>query len=324
MRLVFGVILWAACAPKPKDQRANESHQAQQEPSPPAQLTPWEYHNPETPGQFDQSKAEAAIGAALVRLRTVGGAAPLAAYGLVMEHADEGCPYFSEYEGSVYWYGGCTTHDGVRFEGYSFFDTYEDTPAWGEDSSMSGPTLNSQSFVILEDGDRFDMGGSAYAIEGWTADDGLYAWSTGVSGAFGWSPHADDPTWMGTDLRPDIETVALLWDFGDGSQYKALMSTAAMAALPTQWSTVFVSELFSVDEISGYWPCPGEPSGTISVRSESGHWFEIVYDVKADGDDWTIAPDSCDGCGTAYLDGMNVGQACNDFSVLTDWEDAPW
>jgi hypothetical protein len=61
-----------------------------------------------------------------------------------------------------------------------------------------------------------------------------------------------------------------------------------------------------------------------SVRSTEGDWFQVVYDVEQDGDAWAIAPGACDGCGTVFIGGEAVGEVCNDFSVLRDWEDQPW
>jgi hypothetical protein len=324
MRSLWTALLLTGCTSDPTTGAVPQADKSIEEPAPPENPTPWEYEGEEPSGSFDQAKIEDAIAAAISQLRVVGGSAPISAYDTLMAEADDYCPTYSEYEGSVYWYGGCTTAEGVRFDGYSFLNTYADEPLWGEGSSMSGPVLNTQGAIVLADGSRFSMGGTAYAFEGNVDTEGLYAWSTGVTGAFGWTPDEIDSSWMGGDIRPDVETIAYRWDFGDGNIYRALGSTAGISGLASAWGTVFISDLFSVDEITGFWPCEDEPSGIISVRSDTGHWFQVVYDVESEGDAWTIADGACDGCGTVYSAGENVGQACSDFSDLRDWDEQPW
>ena len=69
--------------------------------------------------------------------------------------------------------------------------------------------------------------------------------------------------------------------------------------------------------------CPIEPSGTISIRDDAGDW----YDVEFQGPGYSGAasfPPECDGCGDVWYQGENLGQACVDFSAMTDWEGSPW
>lgn len=298
---------------------------APDEPDAPDAITPWEYAG--TPGtpQFDQALVEEAIQAALSEVLHLTGSAPLDAYSSLMGTADDYCPYYSELDGSVYWYGGCETSGGVSYQGYSFYEYYDDAPLFGEGSSISGPVINTQGTIILEDGTRFDMGGSTYTFEGPSSDE-MYAWSTGVTGTFGWTGREDDETWMGGPVKPTIETAAYLWDIDGMGRFRAVSTTAGLTGLASAWSTVYLSGLISMDDLGGYWPCPEEAAGSISVRSSEGHWFEVIYDVEQDEADgsWSIAPGLCDGCGQAYIDGVEVGEVCSDFSVLRDWEDRPW
>ncbi len=295
------------------------------EPSPPTEPTAWEYDEPEPRASFSQAKAEETIAAAVETLLAVNGLAPLAAYDELLATADSSCPYYSEYEGSVYWYGGCTTEEGVRFEGYSFFESYDDAALFGDTSSVSGETLNTQGSIHLPTGERFDMGGALHALEGSISDE-LYAWSTGIRGTFGWSEVVGEETWMDGPLMPTLETTAYLWDFGESGTFRGLNTTAGLTGLGTEWDTAFFSDLTTLDTLFGHWPCPEEPSGTISVRSPDGHWFDVVYDVHQNETDgsWSVEPSACDGCGEAYLHGEPVGRACNDFSPLRAWGDQPW
>ena len=48
-----------------------------------------------------------------------------------------------------------------------------------------------------------------------------------------------------------------------------------------------------------------EAAGRISVRSPTGHWFDVVYDVEQEESDgsWRVPPGACDGCGQVYASG---------------------
>ena len=324
LRFFFVAALTAACAAEePRDQADHSA--SPDEPSPPENITPWEYDGALDEPQFDRARVEESIQAALGEILTLTGTAPLDAYVALMDTADDYCPYYSEYEGSLFWYGGCETSEGVIYQGYSFYEHYEDAPLFGEDSAMSGPVLNTQSTITLADGTRFDMGGSTHVLEGPLSDE-MYAWSTAVTGSFGWANGADDDTWMSGTVKPTIETAAYLWDYGEHGQFRGVVTTAGLTGLDAEWDTVYLSELTSMDDLGGYWPCPEEAAGRISVRSTDGHWFDVVYDVEQEEPDgpWRSPPGTCDGCGQVYASGELVGAACNDFSVLRDWEDQPW
>jgi hypothetical protein len=322
MRIIFSCLVFAACGHDEPKTEASKSTVA--EPSPPDEPSAWEYEGEAHTAEFDQAKIEESIAAAIAQVRIITGHSPINAYLNIMGAADEHCPTNSEYEGSSYWYGGCTTSSGTQFEGYSFYEEYVDSPLFGEGSNMFGTSLNTQGSVVLGDGNRFDMGGSVQVYEGTINNEEIYAWFTAVDGTFGWADSEMDESWMGGPIRPTIQSIAYLWTFEDGSTHRAVNTTAGLAGLEAEWDTVYLSEVFSVDSLGGYWPCTDEPSGRISVRSTEGDWFQVVYDVEQDGDAWAIAPGACDGCGTVFIGGEAVGEVCNDFSVLRDWEDQPW
>jgi hypothetical protein len=182
--------------------------------------------------------------------------------------------------------------------------------------------------IMDEDGTRLDIGGGAHAAHG-PVEDGVYGWLTGVSGAFKWNADEVDESWMGTALRPDIESMAMRWAFptGDGGEdiHVLVSTTLGLTGLDTAWSTVFLANIMAATDLGGYWPCPEEPAGTISVRSPSGHWFQVVFDLEEDESGaWSTPPGTCDGCGTVYQAGEVSGQACVDVGPLLDWEDQPW
>ena len=70
------------------------------------------------------------------------------------------------------------------------------------------------------------------------------------------------------------------------------------------------------------WDCPQEPSGTISVQGADGEWYDVVFDGPSFGE--TTDPAVCDGCGTAWLEGMRLGEVCVDAGELLDWDGVPW
>jgi hypothetical protein len=324
MRSLWTALLLTGCTSDPITDDVTQADKSIEEPAPPENPTPWEYEGDPPSVQFDQAKVEASISAAIDQILIITSDAPLDAYLTVMETADEVCPYNSVYEGSAYWYGGCTTLDGTRFDGYSFYEEHLDSPLWGDGSNMSGTTLNTQGTVVFADGTRFDMGGGAMMWEGTVFDGETYGWFTSVNGTFGWSDDELDESWMGGPIRPTFQTVAYLWTLGDGSNQRGVQTTSGFGGLDAEWDTVYLSEVFSVDSLGGYIPCTEEPSGTISVRSTGGEWFQVVYDVEQGNEGWTVVPGACDGCGTVFASGEAVGEACNDFSALRDWEDQPW
>ena len=52
--------------------------------------------------------------------------------------------------------------------------------------------------------------------------DEMYAWSTAVTGSFGWANGAEDDTWMSGAVKPTIETAAYLWDYGEHGQFRGV------------------------------------------------------------------------------------------------------
>lgn len=70
--------------------------------------------------------------------------------------------------------------------------------------------------------------------------------------------------------------------------------------------------------------CTAEPRGWIGLRDENAWWLDIVFQPAADDDatDSFDDPDysACDGCGTAYLRGVEqtveLGEVCLDLSAI--------
>jgi hypothetical protein len=293
---------------------------APKEPTPPTNPTPYEYEGDATEAEYDQAALEDALEVLLGTLLTLTGEPPLIAYQTMLESADDNCPIWYENEGNVYWAGGCTSESGTTFDGYMFTENYIDAALMGEDSAMTGSIINGQSFMTNIDGGRLDLAGYSYAASG-TISDGQ-GWMTGAIGSFSWTDAAATDTWMGGPIEPNLELVAYKWTHDQ--EYRGIIATGGVNGFGQGWSSAYLDNVMVLDDLGGYWPCPQETNGIVSIRNPDGHWFQVVFDIESAGDGYTMAPGTCDGCGTVFLNGEVVGEACTDFRTLLDWEDQPW
>lgn len=293
---------------------------APEEPTPPTSPTPYEYEGEAAEAVYDQAALEDALEVLLETLLTLTGEAPLLGYQTMLESADDHCPIWYENEGNVYWTGGCTSESGTTFDGYMFTEEYIDAALMGEDSALTGSMINGQSFMTTADGGRLDLAGHSYAASG-TISDGL-GWMTGAIGSFSWTDAAATDTWMGGPIEPSLELVGYKWNYDQ--VYRGIVATGGVNGFGQGWSSAYLDNVMVLDDLGGFWPCPQETNGIVSIRSPDGHWFQVVFDIETAEDGYTMAPGTCDGCGTVFLNGEVVGEACTDFRTLLDWQDQPW
>lgn len=310
MRALTLTLLLSACGQKQEPATDDTSVAAEEElPSPyiADEVT-------DDPPAYDQAAVEAAIALALDEALSWHSGPVLDAYEAAMSAASSGCPDYYESDGNTYWYDYCTSSRGASFNGYAFDYVYEDYND-GSGTVYSGRQLYAEATIDAPGVGTFEGGGYASQLEG-TTSDGAAIFSSGMAGSFHWDGHGVEGTWLDGDTRPELSYWAAYYE---EYNLRYVSVSGGVSGLPGDYSTLAFTDLVYSD--SPWWACPGEPSGTISVRANDGTWFDIVFDVAAD---WTVDEAACDACGAVWRRGELVGQACPDVEGLVDWGVSPW
>lgn len=249
-----------------------------------------------------------AIQGTVDRLLELHAAPVLAAYATALATRDEICPeQFYELGPSSDWYGQCETGAGGSFQGYA---TNEVIPE-GEQPVNS---LAGAATVVTTEGHTFSFGGSCYQGSR-LQEDGVLVGYTGLNGNFGWDGPGSADSWLGSDVQPGLD---YYWALLPGL-YAAVGVNGAVSGLD---GTARAVRFDDVTVNSG--ECPGEPSGSISVRGSDG-WYDVLFDHPRSDEEWEAFDRSlCDGCGEAWYRGSRIGEVCVDFSALYTFEEAPW
>jgi hypothetical protein len=261
---------------------------------------------------FSSEDVAGAVQEALSLIMQVDGAPVIAAYESLLSQTDSGCPLWTDYKGTPLWYDTCTTDAGVRFEGYGLALAWDGTDD-GSGNIWTGTQLYSAGTITDADGHTFTAGGSAGSLTGYSAE-GAQLHYTYVEDGFGWDGPEAAGTWLTWGLSP-----TLVWytvrDPGSGGKAIILSGSVGMESGPI--SAVVLDGLYLVEESLGS-SCGIEPSGTISLLDAEGHWYDLIFDGPTDAQP-EVPAEVCDGCATAWYRGSALGEACVDFSVLTDW-----
>jgi hypothetical protein len=321
--LMIGLLI--ACGEKnAPSENAPEDEPTLEEPEPPEAPTAWDYSGDSELPVYDQEALEQTLNAAIRDAMTVNGAPALDAYLDLMEQAGELCPTWYDYEEADYWSDNCYADSGVGFSGYIFTQDYVDSELLGEGSSLSGMVLNGQAKILDTSGYQLDLSGTTYDAYG-TVDNGdTEAWMTGVVGTFAWDAPGSESSWLSESLQPTLKTVAYRYLLGDGTSAQVLSIAGGISGLDAPWSTAYLGDVYTADEVIGFWECGLEPLGTMSARSSDGHWYQLSFDVTNSGGVYQAPAGLCDGCGSVTRAGEEVGEACIDVSPFTSWEDQPW
>ena len=117
---------------------------------------PSEYAPPENVGSTDAEWELEAISNALSEvfsgIRTRHPSAVLDGYSMVMSHADSYCPQAYTVDGNSFWYGVCTSTSGMSYDGYLFYNTYDDYDLFG-DGGLGCELLSGAAQMVDPDGD---------------------------------------------------------------------------------------------------------------------------------------------------------------------------
>lgn len=265
----------------------------------------------------DPAEVAAALQAGVDAAPQVSPVAVRQAYEAAMATSDGACPYFFTGPDGDYWFDDCNSQLGSAFSGFVFA---LDQPGYVDPST--GLTIDTwyvsgAASVVTGAAETLVVGGTAYEV---SYTDGMSTtWQSIVQGSFSWNGPEAAGTWMAADYDPDLV-----------STFVSYPDTGGMAAVfdggvgrlgdQGQWSIAFDNALMANLGLGS--PCGEEPSGTISVRTADGSW----YDIRFHGPDPdTFQPSgTCDGCGDVFFHGEPAGEVCADFSSWVGWGGAPW
>jgi len=248
----------------------------------------------------------AAIQDALDRVVLVDATPVFAAYDAAMQGQSDTCPAYYYDQGNSYWFDDCGTEAGSYFSGYGYTIDYQDYPDPYDGYIYNGRGLYLASTITAGDGTAFSGAGSAYAV---TADLGAEHYTEAlVQGTFSWDGPGIDGTWMDEGLSPNVYLLRYTNDDYVG-QYVNL--DGGLSPFDGRFVAVAFDAVEMMDAGFGN-TCPQEPSGSISVRGDDG-WYDVVFDGSTQ---MPVDPAVCDGCGTAYFEGVAMGSVCPDFSAL--------
>lgn len=295
-----------------------------EEPAPTDQPSPYEYAGTDTERSYDQASLEQAVDDALAVVLQLNGGPAVEAYQTMLALADSDCPEASTEAGSTDWVGGCVTDDGVIFGGYGYHQILEDTDWVGDGMLMTGITVGGMSVIEDAAGNTMEFAGFAWDMVGWSEREGTTSWRTGVRGSFYWDDARAEAGWLGGEIRPHLDIIAAQHTHVLEGLVQSISVEGGVGGLPGTWGTVFFNDVRTFTVSPGFWECPEEPLGTLSVRDPSGYWYEVVFDGEEVDGRYVFEPGSCDGCGTVFSDGVSVGEACTDFSGLIGWTESPW
>jgi len=265
------------------------------------------------PPELNEAALTATINEAIAGSMEVHGGPVVAAYSEALAGMDSGCPTWGVDNGTPFWFDSCTSGTGTTFNGYGYhteYDGYDDG-----DIVWNGMALYTVAELETPDGAVFRGAGGAGFMHGVNRD-GLDVWSSYVQPGFAYDGAAAEGTWLADALDPEMSWYALRDPSGEGAA--SILSGAAQVADGPVAAIVFDQVLM----IDAAWDssCPIEPSGSISVLDNEGHWIDLYFH----GPKWDGTPtpeDLCDGCGEAWFAGTYLGEACFDFSPLTTWSD---
>jgi hypothetical protein len=138
-------------------------------------------------------------------------------------------------------------------------------------------------------------------------------------GTFRWEGDEFADQWVGQGVDASV-AVSAGW-YGEASTY--ILIDGTVGDLEGAANAAEFADVYRFDAAIGS-SCPGEPSGSIAVRDSEGEWYTVDFDGPAFSGG-TIFPADCDGCGDIWYRGVKVGQACPDFTQLSDWGvEGPW
>ena len=275
----------------------------------------YEYEGVEDSLDLDIASMEMEVNEVFSTLRSYNSQEIVDSYYNIMDYADVQCPTSYEVDGNAFWYGSCQSGQGLAFDGYLFFNTYENTDLFSDGTLWDAEIVNGSTTLYHSSLGKSNYSGNAYLAQG-VNPDGADVFLSATQGSFlveaaeeerlqeGWSP------WLTMyGLRYETE-------FGSAN---AISLNGSLPYIGEHIAALSFSNMLTLDDLFGY-PCPLEPTGILSVRSSGGVWIDVEFDVSQD---W-ILNGTCDGCGVATTHQGDAYDFCVDVSPLVNWESTPW
>ncbi len=242
------------------------------------------------------------------------------AYTEAMAWEDTYCPYhyedYLELYGYDYWYGGCSTESGGKYDGYGYGYQYTEPVDTGLYFYWTYGWLGGELGIEHPDGSRLDLAGYFYAQDYEIAAN-RYQYSQ-LAGSILWVGPEFEGTWLERGLSANL----ILSSGANDTTGTYLSIDGGLSGYDGESSAVWFDGVLMAQESRGH-DCEVEPSGVISVRQSDGLWIDVVFD-GANSIGGEVFPAACDGCGVAWVEGDQVGEVCPDLSVLTAWTGRPW
>ena len=239
------------------------------------------------------------LGVAQIRSTRV--ARLLDVYDEMLSQADATCPrWFSNPDG-LYWADTCTSEDGVTFQGFATSMPRNDVAPDEYGNLFSGRQIHCEGTLSQGDTTMQCVGGINELI-GTDAN--------GHDVFYSFSRHYVLSEANSITHFPDAEMWAV-----KAPTYKALFQNGVQ--IVREGETILGAVEFDRQTITNV-DCALEPNGTQHIQV-NGDWIYVEWH----GDQWDI-PESCDGCGDAYAEGVFIGSVCTDFSSWLAWEESPF
>lgn len=227
--------------------------------------------------------------------------------------ADTTCPTWFEYEGQSYWFANCETQDGAEYDGYLFSYVYEQDDVYGNGDLWDMDQLYGYATIVDLQDQWLHIGGATIYGE-MVRDDGFSAAYSYLQGGFLSEGANDDIFVDGTSLNFGMYAGTYV----QYPQVRLLQLSGQLAGFGEPGEAIDTVGLTAANT----YDCPQEFMGSVDVRDVHGNWWSVVFDGMAET--WTIEPDLCDGCGTAYRGEEVVGEVCVDAESILNWTGTPW
>ena len=286
--------------------------------------------DPEDPSvDFSLDEIEWAMEEAIRIVRWIDPAKMHDAYDQVESDGDDNCPnyddeYYEENE-RFHWRDACSVGSGGSFSGYAYSNYWGEYTDENETYDYGGNAyFNGSARIEDSRGNTFIAGGSSSYYERYRTSTGDGTFYQNMNGNY----RFDDPDYFGSWLAEDV-SVSLYHSstmyVDDADHYGGGFSVywnASVSGLVGNINALQLTNIYMYSENTGS-VCEIEPTGTISVRDNSGNWYEAEFDGPKYYDAGVFPPD-CDGCGKVYWRGEYLGEVCPDFGLLVNWEERPW
>ena len=228
----------------------------------------------------------------------------------LIEQSDGYCPTWSiNQEGQQFWNDYCQTSTGHQFEGTALAPLVFDNVSNEYGQTYSGHALWGFGRIDALNGSMISLNGSTQYIKGFDQNGGEFISSYIEQG----HRYSIDGT---TTFGPSPNLSSYIYRTATDHRYVHLngLYTTAMGIM------LLEDVILANFEHMG---CHLEPSGSISFFLPEVGWIDFTLDGPT-GEEIQQLTAECDGCISAYLKGVPIGEICIDFVSLLDWEEDPF